>query len=307
MLWVLLALVLAVAGSCAVLAFLMCHRQRLPDFADTQALKARGWGTRADEVAAFRDWLSERGPVPVHVDSDDELPLRGVLVPRKGARGTAVLFHGCRSACLADFAGPAQVLYDHGWQLILTDQRAHGASGGRWCSFGLWERFDVRAWCNYCELRFPGGHPLFLYGQGMGAAAALAAAELDLPGNVRGIIAEGAYTSPREVLERVLLRTPLPAGAALRMASAFTNYALGFSLLEPGAEAAAAGAGYPALIIHGAADSIVPADMARRLFSAYGAEKHLLMVEGAAHARCRSAAPERFDEALRMFLDTYET
>ena len=306
MLWVLLALPVLAAVACAVLAHLICFRQSLPDFRDTEALKNRGWGAQAEEVAAFRDWLAKKTTVEVQVDSDDELTLRGLLVPRKDAVGTALLFHGCRSGCLADFAGIGQFLYSKGYNLILTDARAHGASGGHWCTYGLWERFDVRAWCNYCTIRFPDGHPVFVFGQGMGAAAALAAAEFDLPGNVRGIVAEGAYTSPREILEQALSKTPFPAGAALRMANAYTRLAFGIDLRrDPGAEDAARGAAYPALILHGGADAVVPPDMARRLFSAYGYDKQLMVVENAPHARCRSTEPERWDDAVGFFLDAH--
>ena len=306
MLWVLLALPVLAAVACAVLAHLICFRQSLPDFRDTEALKSRGWGVRADEIAVFRDWLAKKTAVEVRVDSDDELPLRGLLVTRKDAVGTVILFHGCRSGYLADFPGIGQFLYEKGYNLLLTDARAHGSSGGRWCTYGLWERFDVRAWCNYCAIRFPDGHPVFVLGQGMGAAAALAAAELDLPGNVRGIVAEGAYTSPREILEQAIARTPLPAGAVLRMANFYTRVFLGFDLRrDPGAEDAVRGATYPALILHGGGDSVVPPEMARRLFTAYGYDKQLLIVENAPHVCCRFAAPERWDDAVGFFLDAY--
>ncbi|MBR1659084.1 MAG: alpha/beta hydrolase [Oscillospiraceae bacterium] len=293
MLWVLLALPVLAAGACAALAWLLCGRQSPSAPPDPAA------------SAELQRWLDARVTVRIEVESDDGLPLRALFVPRKNPRGTVLLFHDRCASCVSDYPGTAQFLYETGFQLILTDGRAHGKSKGRWCSYGLWERFDARAWCQYCSMRFPDGHPLFLFGQGLGGAAVLGAAGLELPGNVRGVVSEGAFTSPREFLERVLNATPLPPGAALRMANAAIRALTGFSLYDPGAEDRVRDAAYPALFIHGTADTVVPPDMARRLFSACASEKQLLMVEGGTHTRCRNAAPEEYDQTLGFFLDAY--
>lgn len=53
---------------------------------------------------------------------------------------------------------------------------------------------------------------MYLDGISMGAATVLMASELDLPASVRGIIADCGYTSPRDILRKVIRQLHLPVG-----------------------------------------------------------------------------------------------
>ena len=51
---------------------------------------------------------------------------------------------------------------------------------------------------------------MYLDGISMGAATVLMASEFDLPASVRGIIADCGYTSPRDILKKVIRQCHLP-------------------------------------------------------------------------------------------------
>ena len=90
----------------------------------------------------------------------------------------------------------------------------------------------------------------------MGATAALMAAGLELPGDVRGVIAAGAWAVPEEQLKRALSRNALlPPGPALWLLNLHTSLFFGFGLRDANAPAALEETAYPVLILHGGADT----------------------------------------------------
>ena len=76
------------------------------------------------------------------VETEPGLFLRGWRVQASGpVRGTIVLLHG-HGSCKEAELGLARLFSDHGYQCLLYDARAHGESGGLYCTFGFYERRD---------------------------------------------------------------------------------------------------------------------------------------------------------------------
>lgn len=296
-------LLLALFAGGLGLVIVACGRRKVPDYWDETALLTHGKGARRDEVLQGKAWLEKQRLEPVETESDDELKLRGVFLRRKDPRGTVLLLHGCRSSWKLDCSGYARFFYERGWQILMADQRAHGASGGRRCTYGVWERYDVRGWTNYLAMRFGDGHRIFVYGFGMGGTAALSASALELYGDVRGVIAEGAYTTPWDVLQAYLERQlHLPAAPLLWLLNLFTGLLEGFGLRDQNAADAAAESAYPILLLHGTEDVEVPIEMARRIAHSGRGNVTYLPVEGGGHGTCHSTDPERVETAITDFL-----
>ena len=77
---------------------------------------------------------------------------------------------------------------------MMIDQRAHGKSEGRTMTFGVFERFDVLSWIDYTVERVGKKTRIVLAGISMGAATVLMASNLNLPPNVKGIMADCPYS-----------------------------------------------------------------------------------------------------------------
>ena len=88
------------------------------------------------------------------------------------AKGTVILIHDDLATrdSLIDLAA---ALHDLGFVVITYDQRACGASTGKYYGVGYYEASDVQAIISYLEIRGQVQHPLYLVGYGMGADAAL--------------------------------------------------------------------------------------------------------------------------------------
>lgn len=289
MIWVPVIALLAAAGLGVYLLWDCCLRRR--------AGKAAG-------DPELEEWLKGVSSESVSVTSDDDLALWGTFFPKKDARGTVLLLHGRRERWETVFSAPARFLYEKGFQLLCAEQRGHGRSGGAFATYGVWERFDVRAWLHFLSWRCGEEHPIFLYGRAEGAAAALMACALDNPGSLRGVVAEGGYDLPQSyVAARLRARHfPFPEALAAYL-SACASLFLGFGLRDCRALDAMRESACPVLLLRGGKDPYVPASDARLLREACAAGGLILTVEGAGHGTFWETDGAKVRSAVEAFLE----
>ena len=154
--------------------------------------------------------LSDRPYEEVSIVSFDGLTLFGRYYHVKDGAPLDIGFHGYRSSALTDFAGGSELSFSMGHNLLLIDERAHGRSEGRTITFGIQERWDAENWARFAVERFGADVQIILYGVSMGAATVLMAAGLDLPENVKGIIADCPYSSPGDIIRKVARDMHMP-------------------------------------------------------------------------------------------------
>ena len=85
----------------------------------------------------------------------------------------------------------------------MTDMRAHGQSEGKIITYGVKDRYDVLTWVDYVIKNISNDEKIIIDGLSMGSSTVLMASELDLPDNVKGIVADSGFTSPREIINIV--------------------------------------------------------------------------------------------------------
>ncbi len=114
------------------------------------------------------------------IESDDGLKLAGLLLKTEQvpAKGTVILVHGIRSS-KEYFLPIAQWLNQRGYHALLLDQRAHGESDGKYCTFGVQEKRDVRIWVDELVAENQEVTPIGIWGQSLGGAVALQALACD--------------------------------------------------------------------------------------------------------------------------------
>lgn len=147
------------------------------------------------------------------------------------------------------------------------------------------------------------GGEIWLHGVSMGGAAVLMAAGLGLPEEVSGLIADSAFTSPRDILA-YNFSAPVcaPALPIHRAGHAGGHCRAGTGLHRR--EDAGGRRPFRAAGARGARGRrrTVTLEMAREIAAACGGRGTLLVVPGAKHALCYLAAPELYSAALDAFL-----
>lgn len=197
----------------------------------------------------------------VTIRSRDGLILSGRYYHIQDGAPLDIGFHGYRSSPLTDFSGGSELSFRLGHNVLLVDQRAHGRSGGHTISFGILERWDVLSWTNYAVERFGKDTKITLYGVSMGAATVLMAADLNLPANVKSIVADCPYSSPGAIIRKVAGEMHLPARLVWPFVKLGARIYGGFDIDELDAARAVKNARVPILILHGEADGFVPCEM----------------------------------------------
>lgn len=238
----------------------------------------------------------------VSIVSRDGLTLYGKYYPAPTKNAPLeIILHGYRSTTLRDCCGAHQLARDAGHHILLVMNRAHELSEGNTISFGVKERYDCLDWIQWACRRLGKDTPIIISGVSMGAATVLMAANLPLPENVKGIIADCGYTSPPAIIRKVCRDCRIPdvlvypfiwLGAVL-----FGH----FRPEEASALEAVRHSAVPILFIHGEEDHFVPCGMCHELYDACASEKQILTVPKAAHGISFIVDTPGYAQAVKEF------
>lgn len=256
-----------------------------------------------EEITRLYRQIRDRDCEQVTIYSEDGLKLFGRYYHVRDGAPLDIGFHGYRSRPFTDFAGGSEMSFEMGHNLLLVDQRAHGRSEGRTISFGIRERWDVLSWVDYTLERFGGDTQILLYGVSMGAATVLMASGLELPANIKGIIADCPYTVPMDIILHVGKSYPLPQFLIKPFVILGAKIYGGFDIRETDAVRAVAGSKIPTLIIHGDGDSFVPETMSNLAYLANPANIQRITFPGAGHALSYLSDTPRYKKIVQEFVE----
>ena len=230
---------------------------------------------RATEAVLVNEWVvNAHTPRRIQVRSDDGTALAGRMIPgTKRLRPWVLMLH--------DFGGSwrdslafSRIYAAHDCNIMLVDMRAHGESEGEWTGSGWLDRRDVIAWCSWIIARTGEGTQIIIHGIGMGATAALfAAEEKDFPIQVRAIVSDSAYT---DTWNATALRfgkgfaKPQPMLDLYRiiLKKSKGGYDLGIGNILPSMQSIST----PLFIMHGEKDACTPPYMGMYLAKAAGCD-----------------------------------
>ncbi len=259
------------------------------------------WTIYVDDVTKGEKRLFNYKSDKAEITSFDGLHLRAMFIPCENAKATVIMLHGYRSDGYADFSTVFEFYRELGFNILLPHYRSHFSSEGRYITFGLLERFDCCDWAKYTADNI--GGDIYLVGVSMGAATALMASGLDLPENVRGIIADCGYSSPWDELSYVLKRDyGLPPFPLMQLVNRRFKRIVGCDLRSASCTDALTKCNKPVLFIHGSSDNFVPCEMTYSNYKACKSEKSLYISDGADHAVTSWVDPEGYRSAIRDFI-----
>jgi pimeloyl-ACP methyl ester carboxylesterase len=246
-----------------------------------------------------------------HLDSDldnvaittaDAATLRAWSIhPRRRNGDSVILLHGLGDNRIG-MTGYAQLLLAHGFNVLLPDSRAHGASGGTLATYGLLERNDVHQWFDFLYVL---DHPHCIYGfaESMGAAELLQA--LAVEGRFCAVAAESSFSTFREIAyDR--MGQPFHLGPwfgrtifrpVVEFAFLYVRWKYRLNMQQISPKDSVAATSVPVFLIHGQIDSNIPIRHSRQIH-ANNPNTVLWEVSNADHCGAISAAPQEFEQRL---------
>ena len=240
---------------------------------------------------------------PVSIQSFDGISLVGRYYHRQEGGPLHILFHGYRGSGIRDFCGVHDICTGMGINTLVVDQRAHGMSGGNTMTFGILERYDCQSWARYARERFGPDCRIFLSGVSMGAATVLMASNLQLPETVRGIVADCPYSTPGDIIRKVIGDMRFPAGLIYPLVVLGGLIFGGFRVWSETAVHAVSQTRIPILLIHGREDKYVPPEMSAAIFDRCAGQRYLEIFPGAGHGGCCLTDPVRYEKILCSFME----
>ena len=240
------------------------------------------------------------------VTSFDGLRLYGQFYKKDNSIGTVILFHGYRSDARRDFCCAVKMYGDMGLNVLLVDQRSHGKSEGKLITFGVKERYDVLKWVQFVIDKQGENEPILLGGMSMGATTVLLSSALDLPSNVKGIVADSGFTSPIDIIKKVGRQNfNIDASAIVPLFDIYCRFFGGFGIKNISAVNAVKETKIPSLYFHGLGDNFVPCEMCRQNYDATASVKEIHLIEGADHGLGYFFDTEGVEGAVKRFVDVH--
>lgn len=240
----------------------------------------------------------------VEITSHDGLKLKAKYYHYFDDAPLHIQFHGYKGSAFRDFCGNAYLAEKLRFNALIVDQRGHGESEGNTICFGIKERFDVLSWIGYSLYRFGEDISIILSGVSMGSATVLMSSNLELPQNVKGIVADCPFSTPFDIINTVCERdmhiSPKLAFPFLMLgARLFAK----INLKSVSAVECVKNSNIPILIIHGEDDRFVPCEMSKEIYNANPDIVKLETFAGAGHGLSYMCDTERYKTILEEFLN----
>ena len=240
----------------------------------------------------------------VEIISLDGLKLAGWFVPSQNG-AVIMMQHGYKSN-RKELLNEAEMMYRHGYGILLTTVRAHDQSGGEMITFGMNEVNDLEAWYQYLLTR-PDIDPtkIGILGNSFGGMLAIQFAAQNE--NIKAVVADCAFSSLNDTVSTsVEYFTDLPAFPFAPLIVFWAERETGFKTAEIDTTRWIAQLSpRPVFLMQGGADVVISADSGQRLYEAAGEPKELWFDPELGHVQFDTERAEEFEKRVAEFFDQY--
>ena len=267
---------------------------------------------KIDQKTVFgrgKNWFyTTRGEyLNVRIDSFDGTKLSGYFRPSadRATRFAVILLHAYDEHPTETAAYARLMMRQLECHVLIAHERAHQMSGGKYCTYGIYESVDLNKWIEFVKRQVGEDARIFIVGRGIGATAAMLAAEqADFPTEVAGIIADSPLVNLNDyVLARVQnkwgMNLPVVVSSLDKRFADKMN--TGFDSCNVIRNAARIRV--PVLMFSGADDDVTPPDGIRALYDDLRCPKRMLTVDRASHLMAYDRAPASIEREVRAFVE----
>ena len=311
--WILAALCAAVLLAALIIAYI-CYRMafyepdRKPQPRDhVDVPQGKAYEPFREDMIAWTKMIRAYPYKEYSIRSFDGLTLRAKFFECKPGAPIELMFHGYKGTAERDLNGGVERCFQLGHSALLIDHRGAGYSDGNIITFGILEKRDCLAWIDFAVKEFGEDARLILTGISMGAATVMMAAGSPaageaLPPQIQYVLADCGYTSPKEIISKVMRDMKLPPALFYPCATLGARLFGHFNLNEDSPMEAMARCKVPIVFAHGDTDDFVPYDMSVRLHEACVSEKKkLVTIHGAGHGLAFPVGRDEYVNALKEF------
>jgi fermentation-respiration switch protein FrsA (DUF1100 family) len=238
------------------------------------------------------------------ITSADGLRLVGWFIPSQNG-AVIIMQHGYKST-RDELLNEAEMLYRHGYGVLLTTVRAHDQSDGEQITFGMREVQDMDAWYQYLLTRNDiDPNRIGMLGNSFGGMLVIQYAAQNQ--NIKAIVAVSAFSSLADTVSTSVTHfTNLPAFPFAPLIVYWAEQETGYKLEDVDATKWIAGISpRPVFLLQGGADVVISPESGHRLYEAAGEPKELWFEPELGHVGFDSEMASEFESRLIMFFNKY--
>ena len=234
--------------------------------------------------------------------SDGVSLLSAWFIPAKKPKATIIYLHGVGDNKMSGLM-LAKVLHEHHFNVMIYDSRAHGESGGKYCTYGYYEKHDVQVAIYEAQKKYATGK-IGVFGTSMGAAIALQAAAIEP--RISAVVAEASFATLRQVTvdyQKRLLRLPwhFLRNIAMKKSESIAH----FKHREISPIQSVKNIYVPVFFIHGKNDTFIKYQYSEELYAAANEPKELWLIDDARHSNVHEVGKEEYEEKIVRFFEKY--
>ncbi len=235
-----------------------------------------------------------------YIASDYGYKLHGYVYKNQRSHKVIVFSHGITWSLWGSMKYVVD-FYNLGFNIILFDHRAHGKSGGKKCTYGLYEKYDLKKICDYAFERFGKDIIIGVHGESLGAVIALQHAEIDK--RTSFLIADSAFSDLRLLFKKNFERLHLVPLFFMPVINFFMKITANLPIKKVSLKKSIRNIDIPILFVHGKRDFMVPYSMSIDLYNEKSKGKRdLLLVEKGKHADSFKVNKQKYFEKCKRFL-----
>ena len=240
------------------------------------------------------NYLPSSDKLPAHItplilNTEDGIELESLLFTHnersnnERSKKFIIYFHG-NAGNIYNRIEEASVIYDMGYDLIISGYRGYGRSSGEPSEKGIY--IDGRTVLNYVvnTLNYK-SEDIYIYGRSLGTTVAV---EVSQNIELGGVILITPFTSSYDFAKEKVNRLFACFGSGYFQSIKKIN-----NLKSP------------LLIIHGTKDEVVPYTLGVKLYDAYSGLKEFVSITGGGHNNLEFIAPDIYWNSVKVFLDKY--
>ncbi len=251
---------------------------------------------------AYIDWMNSEGE-KVTIKNSEGYDLNGVYLKKYDITNTYIIIFHPHTAGVSDMAKHARFFHDMDFNVLVVESRGYGESKYEMNTFGYKERYDVVDWANYISEK-DGDSSIFLFGLGSGGSTVLMSSSLEMPENVKGIIADSAYSDLRGLFKansKDLYN--LPSFPTVEFASLYIEKNMGLDLGKVDVVEEVRNSKLPIFFIVSGDDEIVPEEQSEALYEACTVEgSDHLYISNASHCDGLNRKPKKYGDNVNYFI-----
>jgi uncharacterized protein len=230
---------------------------------------------------------------------NDTVTLRGFYIPKDSAKATIVCIHG-RNNNKEFFLPFAKKLHDLGCNVALVDLRGHGKSGGKYSTFGFYEKADIQKVIDYIDTKSSLKN-IGIHGHSLGGAVALLTLEADK--RLKFGIIESTYSNYEDIMLEFSARSlPFRSRWITHHILSTSASIAQFDLTKVNPIEACRNIKVPIFMEHGTDDKVIPYEMGELNFAALGSNKVFYPIENGSHVNVHQDGGDEYWEAMKGFI-----